>query len=61
MTRPGPGHRLIVRRYLVVIFVVGGLLLVLGIMLVIGVIRGDDADIERRQENPGSAPAAFLS
>jgi hypothetical protein len=50
-----------VRRYMWPAVVVGGILVVLGILLLIGVLRGDDTDIERRQENPGSAPAAYLS
>jgi hypothetical protein len=35
--------------------VVGGVLLVLAVLLLIGVIRGDDTDIERRQEEPRGA------
>jgi hypothetical protein len=33
------------------------ILVILGIMLLIGVLRGDDTDLERRQEEPQqSAP-----
>jgi hypothetical protein len=41
--------------------VVGGILLILVILLLIGVIRGDDTDLERRQDESRSAPAAYLS
>lgn len=58
MSRPGPGHLTYVRRYLWPAVVVAGVLLVLGIMLLIGVLQGDDTDLERRQEEPrNSAPA----
>lgn len=46
------GHLSWVRRYLWPAVVVVGLLLVLVILLVIGVLRGDDTDLERRQEEP---------
>ncbi len=51
------GHRSSVRRYLWPAVVISVILLVLGIMLAIGIIRGDETDIERRQEEPAnSAP-----
>jgi hypothetical protein len=43
------------------IVVVGGILLILAVLLIIGVIRGDDTDLERRQEEPRGGPAAYLS
>ena len=43
------------------VVVVGGILLILAVLLLIGVIRGDDTDLERRQEEPRSAPVAYLS
>jgi hypothetical protein len=57
MTPGRSGHRCSVRRYLWPAVVICVILLVLGIMLAIGIIRGDDTDIERRQEEPeNSAP-----
>ncbi len=50
-----PGHRLPVRRYLWPIAVIGAIVLVLGILLLTGVLQGDDTDLERRQEEPRSA------
>jgi hypothetical protein len=61
MSRPGGGHRSDVQRYMWPIVVVGGILLILAVLLLIGVIRGDDTDLERRQEEPRSGPAAYLS
>ena len=56
MTGTAPGHLFLVRKYLWPAVVIGAILLILGIMLMIGILRGDDTDIERRQEEPqGSA------
>ncbi|MBJ7356260.1 hypothetical protein [Nocardioides sp.] len=43
------------RRYLWPIAVIGAIVLVLGILLLTGVLQGDDTDLERRQEEPRSA------
>jgi hypothetical protein len=52
MVRAPRGHHVVVHRRHLVIAVVATVLVLLGILLLIGVLRGDDTDLEKRQEDP---------